>query len=162
MMIPGTVTLIPTFIMWVKLGFYDTYWPLTLPSFLLNAFSIFLLRQFYNGIPLTYDEAARIDGAGYLQIYARILIPLSKPALMTIGVFSFMGTWNDFFGPLIYLKSSTKYNLSLGLQSFLGQYVSQWHYLMAATTVVIVPMIIVFFIAQRYFIEGITFTGLKG
>lgn len=162
MMIPGTVLLIPQFIMWNKMGFYDTYVPMIVPAFLVNGFYIFLLRQFFNGIPLTYDEAARLDGAGYLGIYARIVLPLSKPALMTVGVFSFMSTWNDFFTPLIYLKTRLKYNLSLGLQAFLGQYVSEWHYLMAASTVVILPMIVMFFAAQRYFIEGITFSGLKG
>lgn len=162
MMIPGTVLLIPQFIMWNQMGFYDTYVPLIAPAFLLNGFNIFLLRQFFQGIPQTYDEAARLDGAGYIQIYARILLPLSKPAMMTIGVFTFMGTWNDFMSPLIYLKTKLKYNLSLGLQAFLGEYVSQWNYLMAASTVVILPMIIVFFFAQKYFIEGITFSGLKG
>lgn len=162
MMIPGTVLLIPQFIMWRNWGAYDTYWPLFAPSFLLNGFYIFLLRQFFQGIPLSYDEAARIDGASYPAIYIRIIIPLSKPVLMTVGVFSFMNTWNDFFTPLIYLNNSEKYTLSLGLQSFLGQYVSQWHYLMAASTVVALPMILMFFIAQRSFIEGITFSGLKG
>jgi len=162
MMIPGTVLLIPQFIMWRNIGLYNTYWPLFVPSFFLNGFYIFLLRQFFKGIPLSYDEAARIDGAGYPQIYARIFLPMSKPVLMTVGVFSFMSTWNDFFTPLIYLSSKEKYTLSLGLQSFLGQYVSQWHYLMAASTVVALPMIVVFFIAQRSFIEGITFSGLKG
>lgn len=162
MMIPSSVLQIPQFIIWQKLGFYDTYVPLTLPAFFLNAFFIFLMRQFITTIPRDYDEAALIDGAGYPAIYLKIVLPLTKPALATVGVFSFMWSWNDFIGPLIYLKSSAKYTLSLGLQSFLDRYVNQWHYLMAASTVVILPMILLYFFAQRYFIEGITFSGIKG
>ncbi len=162
MMIPWSVLLIPQFILWSTAGLYNTYWPLTLPSFFLDAFYVFMLCQFFQTLPLDYDEAARIDGAGYLRIYSRIVLPLSKPALMTVGVFTFMNTWNDFMGPLIYLKDSDKYTVSLGLQQFIGQYTTDWHLMMAAATVVVVPMIIVFFFAQRYFIEGITFTGIKG
>ncbi|MBQ6121325.1 MAG: carbohydrate ABC transporter permease [Clostridia bacterium] len=162
MMIPWSVLLIPQFIMWSRLGLYNTYWPLTLPSFFLDAFYVFLLRQFFQTLPRDYDEAARIDGAGYFQIYRLIILPLSKPALMTVGVFTFMNTWNDFMGPLIYLKDSNKYTVSLGLQQFIGQYTTEWHLMMAAATVAVVPMIIVFFFAQRYFIEGMTFAGIKG
>lgn len=162
MMIPWSVLMIPQFMIWSNVGLYNTYWPLTLPSFFLDAFYIFLLRQFFQTLPMGYDEAARIDGASYLRIYASIVMPLSKPALMTVGVFTFMNTWNDFMGPLIYLKDSDKYTVSLGLQQFISQYTTEWHLMMAAATVTIVPMIIVFFFAQRYFIEGITFTGLKG
>ena len=162
MMIPSSVLQIPQFIIWQMIGCYDTYAPLTIPSFFLNAFYIFLMRQFIMTIPRNYDEAALIDGAGYLSIYSRIVLPLTKPAVATVCVFSFMGAWNDFVGPLIYLRSSEKYTLSLGLQSFLDRYVNQWHYLMAASTVVILPMLILYFFAQRYFIEGITFSGIKG
>ncbi len=162
MMLPSTVLLIPQFFGWKLIGAYDTFYPLFMQSFFINAFFIFLLRQFFVTLPKDYDEAAVIDGAGYFRIYLRIILPMSKPALMAVGVFTFMWTWNDFFGPLIYLTSREKYTLALGLQSFLGQYTSQWHYLMAASTVVVLPMIILFFIAQRYFIEGITLTGLKG
>jgi len=161
MMIPYSVIQLPQFIIWLKLGLYDTLVPLWLPSFFINAFFIFLVRQFYMTIPRDYDEAATIDGANLLQVYWKILIPLSKPVLATVGVFTFMWTWNDFLGPLIYLKSKDNYTLALGLQSFLDRYVNQWHYLMAASTVVILPMILLFFMAQRFFIEGITFTGLK-
>lgn len=162
MMIPSTVLLIPQFIMWNKVGLYDTYWPLTLPSFFLDAFYIFLLKQFFSTLPMDYDEAATIDSAGYFQIYLRILLPLCKPALMTVAVFTFMNTWNDFMGPLIYLKSNSKFTVSLGLQVFISEFTTDWHYMMAASTVAVIPMIIIFFFAQRYFIEGITFTGLKG
>jgi multiple sugar transport system permease protein len=162
MMIPGTVMLIPQFIMWSKAGLYDTYWPLTLPSFFIDAFFIFLLKQFFGTLPMTYDEAATIDGASYLQILCRILVPLCKPALMTVAVFTFMGTWNDFMGPLIYLHSKEKYTVSLGLQVFTTEFSTDWHLMMAAATVAVIPMIIIFFFAQRYFIQGITFTGLKG
>jgi len=162
MMIPWAVLLIPSFIIWQRLGFYDTYVPLTLPAFFMNAYYIFLVRQFINTLPKDYDEAARIDGAGYLSIYAKIILPLIIPALATVGVFSFMWSWNDFLGPLIYLRSSHNLTLALGLRQFLAQYTNQWHYLMAASSVVILPMILLYFFAQRYFIEGISFSGLKG
>ena len=162
MMIPWSVLLIPQFIMWVRVGLYNTYWPLILPAYFLDAFYIFLLRQFFQTIPKEYDEAATIDGAPHLRIYYNIIIPLSKPALMTVMVFTFMNTWNDFMGPLIYLKDSIKFTVSLGLQQFIGQYSTAWHQMMAAATVVIIPMLIIFFFAQRYFIEGITFSGIKG
>ncbi|MEM3423734.1 MAG: carbohydrate ABC transporter permease [Nitrososphaeria archaeon] len=162
LMIPYSVILIPQFIGWKIVGAFDTFWPLTFPQFFGSAFYIFLLRQFYMGIPKEYDEAASVDGANYFYIYWKIILPLSKPALMTVGVFTFMNTWNDFFGPLIYLNSESKLTLALGLRSFMGQYVSQWNLLMAASTVTILPVIIVFFLAQRAFIEGITFSGLKG
>lgn len=162
MMLPGTVLMIPQFIMWNKVGLYDTYWPLLLPSFFLDAFYIFLLKQFFTTLPMDYDEAATIDGATYIQIYSRILLPLSKPALMTVAVFTFMNTWNDFMGPLLYLKSRSRFTVSLGLQVFISEYTTDWHLMMAASTVAVVPMIVIFFFAQRYFIEGISFTGLKG
>jgi multiple sugar transport system permease protein len=162
MMIPYSVVLIPQFFGWKAIGAYDTFLPLILPAFFINAFFIFLLRQFYYGIPLDYDEAAFIDGANYWTIYTKVILPLSKPALTTVGVFTFMNSWNDFMGPLIYLQDELKFTLALGLQAFMGQYVSQWNLLMAASTVVIIPMVVLFFVAQRLFIEGITFAGLKG
>ncbi len=162
MMIPSSVLMIPQFIMWNKVGLYNTYVPLIMPSFFLDAFYIFLLKQFFSTIPKDYDEAATIDGANLFQVFYRILLPMCKPALMTVGVFTFMNTWNDFMGPLIYLKSNALYTVSLGLQVFIGEYQTDWHYMMAASTVSILPMIVIFFFAQRYFIQGITFTGLKG
>jgi len=162
MMIPSSTVLIPQFIGWKFAGAYNTYYPLILPAFFGNAFFVFLLRQFNYTIPKAYDEAVFLDGGNYFTIFRKIILPLSKPSLTAVGVFTFMYNWNDFFGPLIYLNTSEKYTLALGLQTFIGQYNSEWHLLMAASTVIIVPMIVMFFFAQRYFIEGITFSGLKG
>ncbi|MBO7711138.1 MAG: carbohydrate ABC transporter permease [Lachnospiraceae bacterium] len=162
MMIPWSVLLIPQFMLWNVVGLYNTYVPLTLPAFFLDGFYIFLLRQFFSTLPRDYDEAAIIDGASYFTIYSRIIMPLCKPALMTVCVFTFMNTWNDFIGPMIYLKDPKMSTVSLGLQMFISQYTTEWHLMMAAATVAIVPMIIMFFIAQRYFIEGMTFAGIKG
>lgn len=162
MMIPYTVLMIPQFIGWQAVGAYNTFWPLVLPAFFGSAFNVFLVKQFYMGIPKEYDEAALVDGANYLTIYARIIVPMAKPALCTVGVFTFMSVWNDFMGPLLYLDAPELKTVSLGLQYFMGQNNSQWNLLMAASTVITIPMIVVYFIAQRYFIEGITFSGLKG
>ena len=163
MMLPGAVTLIPTFIGWKELGFYDTYVPMIVPAFFGGGiFNIFLLRQFYMGIPRDFDEAAVIDGASFFQIYYRLILPLSRSAVIVVSLFTFLNVWNDFFGPLIYLKSAEKYTLALGLQMFQGTYSSQWDLLMAASMTVILPCVIVFLVGQRYFLEGITLTGLKG
>lgn len=163
MMLPGAVTLIPTFLGWRSLGFYDTYMPLILPAFFGGGiFNIFLLRQFYMTIPRDFDEAAVVDGAGYFQIYSRIILPLSRSAVIVVSLFTFLNAWNDFFGPLIYLKSSEKFTLALGLQMFQGAYTSQWDLLMAASAAVVLPCVVVFLIGQKYFLEGITLTGLKG
>lgn len=163
MMLPGAVTLIPTFLGWRTLGFYDTYMPLILPAFLGGGiFNIFLLRQFYMTIPRDFDEAAVVDGAGYFQIFVRIIFPLSRSAVIVVSLFTFLSAWNDFFGPLIYLKSNEKFTLALGLQMFQGAYTSQWDLLMAASAAVVLPCVVVFLIGQKYFLEGITLTGLKG
>lgn len=162
MMIPSTALLIPQFIGWNAAGLYNTYAPLILPAFFVNALFTFMMKQFFASIPKEYDESAIIDGASYLRIYRSILLPLSKPAMTTVVLFTFMWTWNDFFGPLIYLKDSSKFTLALGLQMFMGRNVSQWNLLMAASTVVIIPMIVVFFIGQKAFVQGITFSGIKG
>jgi multiple sugar transport system permease protein len=162
MMIPYTVLMIPQFIGWQAVGAYNTFLPLTVPAFFGNAFNIFLVVQYYRGIPMDYDEAALVDGANYFQIYSHVLLPMAKPVLCSVGVFAFMNTWNDFMGPLLYLDKDNLKTVSLGLQNFIGQYTSSWNLLMAASTVVIIPMMIIFFFAQRYFIEGISFTGLKG
>jgi ABC-type glycerol-3-phosphate transport system permease component len=127
-----------------------------------NAFFIFLLRQFFLTIPMDLSDAARIDGASELQIYWRVILPLSKPALITVALFTFLFTWNDFLGPLIYLTDGDKYTLSVGLAAFRGQFRTQWDLMMAAATVVTAPVVIVFFFAQRQFVEGITLTGMKG
>jgi ABC-type glycerol-3-phosphate transport system permease component len=163
LMLPGTVTLIPTFILFTKLGWINTFYPLTVPYwFGGGAFNIFLLRQFFMGIPLDLDEAARIDGAGNWLIYWRILLPLSKPAVATVTVFTFISLWNDFFRPLVYLQDSDKWTMAIGLQIFQGLYATSWHLMMAASTVMIVPIIAIFFMAQQYFVSGIQMTGLAG
>jgi multiple sugar transport system permease protein len=162
MMLPYAVTMIPTFIGWTKLGLYGTILPLTIPAwFGGGAFNIFLLRQFFKSIPKDLDEATIVDGGGFIRIWWKIIIPLSTPAMIVVGLFTFLGNWNDFFGPLIYLDSEKKYTLALGLQLFKGMYNAQWHLMMAASTVVLVPSILVFIFGQKYFIQGITMSGLK-
>ena len=144
------------------MGAYNTFIPLTVPCFFGNAFNVFLVRQFYAGIPKEYDEAALVDGANYFTIYSKILVPMAKPVLCSVGVFTFMSTWNDFMGPLLYLDKENLKTVSLALQNFMGQHNSEWNLMMALSTVITLPMIVVYFMAQRYFIEGITFSGLKG
>jgi multiple sugar transport system permease protein len=162
MMLPGTVTIIPQYLIWARLGFVDTYVPLILPAYFGGgAFNIFLLRQFFLGIPRDLDEAAKIDGAGNIWIFSRIIVPLAKPAVMVICLFIFLGCWNDFFGPLIYLNSADKYTLALGLLQFRGNYATRWNWLMAASTIVVIPCIVMYIFTQRRLIEGIALTGLK-
>ena len=162
LMIPYAVTLIPTFLVFRSLGWVGSYWPLTIPSLFGDAFSIFLLRQFYMTIPQELSEAARIDGASEYAIYGRIILQLSKPALATVALFTFMYHWNDLLGPLIYLSDKDTYTLALGMNGFFSRSGTQWAMLMAASTVMILPIIILFFFAQRTFIQGIALTGIKG
>lgn len=162
LMLPTFATLIPSFILWYHLHAVDTLVPLIVPAFFGNSFFIFLLRQFFRGIPHELEDAARMDGAGIVRIFATIIVPLSKPALAVVTIFTFMGVWNDFLGPLIYLNSQSNYTLALGLSLFLTENNTQWNLLMAASTAVVLPMVIAFLLFQRSFIEGITLTGLKG
>ena len=162
MMIPPQVTMVPLFVVFAKLGMVNTYWPLILPSFLAPGFYVFLLRQFFLRIPQDLTDAARLEGCGEFGIYWRIALPLSKPALATVALFSFLGAWNDYLGPLIYLSDEAKYTLSLGIASFSSQYGSFPGMLMAVSTVMTVPIIVLFFFTQRTFIQGITLTGIKG
>ncbi len=163
LMMPGIVTMIPTFVMWSKLGATNSLIPLTLPIwFGGNVYNIFLFRQFFLGIPRELDEAAYVDGASFFAVYWKIILPLAKSAMVVVGIFSFLGSWNDFMGPLIYLNEESKYTLSLGLQLFQGSYTAQWHLLMAASILVLMPAIIVFFIGQKHILEGIATTGIKG
>jgi ABC-type glycerol-3-phosphate transport system permease component len=163
MMLPGVATLIPIYILYKNLGWIDTFLPLTLPAFFGGgAFYIFLLRQFFLTLPKEMEEAARMDGASSWDVFWRIILPLSKPALATVAIFTFMGHWNDFVGPLIYLRSPRNYTLALGLQTFQGLYSTDYQYLMAASIVVVAPVIALFFLAQRYFVQGIVLTGMKG
>jgi multiple sugar transport system permease protein len=162
MILPGEVRMIPTFALYRWLGWYGSFLPLIVPAFVGNAFFIFLMRQFFQTIPDDLCDAARIDGCSEWGILWRIILPLSKPALATCALFQMLGTWNDFNGPLLYLNDPTKYTLAFGLQQFLGAYGGEWAKLMAAATVFTVPIIILFFLAQRTFIQGIATTGVKG
>lgn len=162
MMLPSQVTMIPVFIIFRTLGWVDTLKPLIIPSFLgANAFAIFLLRQFFLTIPKDLEDAARIDGCGTFRIFWQIILPLAKPAMVTVGIFAFMGSWNDFFGPLIYLNSESMRTLAIALQSFQGQFTAEWNLLMAASVVVLLPVLVIFFTFQQYFVQGIVLTGLK-
>jgi len=163
LMLPYAVTLIPMFLFWKELGATNSYIPLIVPSWFGGGiFNLFLLRQFFMTIPRDLDEAAYLDGASPPQVLWKIILPLAKPALIVVAIFTFIAVWNDFLGPLIYIDDNDKYTLALGLRFFSGMYNAQWDYLMAASTAVILPIIVLFFVAQRYFIEGITLTGIKG
>jgi len=166
MMLPGVVLMIPTFVIYSRLGWVNTFLPLTVPAFFGGgAFFIFLLRQFFLTLPPELADAARVDGCGEFGIYRRIMLPLATPALATVAVFTFIWTWNDYMGPLLYLsKDPTKWTVALGLamfRTFMWQR-TRWDLLMAASTMMIMPIIVIFFLAQRYFIQGIVTTGLKG
>jgi multiple sugar transport system permease protein len=163
MMLPVQVTMIPQFILFRSLGWIDTFLPLIVPNFFaISAFNVFLLRQFFMTLPPELDEAALIDGCSYFDIYWRIIMPLSWPVVATIAVFSFVYNWNDFLNTLIYLNSSQNFTLALWLQTFTTVYGSSYHLMMAASMLMLLPIIIVFFVGQKYFIEGIATTGLKG
>ncbi|NKB66577.1 MAG: ABC transporter permease subunit [Candidatus Latescibacteria bacterium] len=162
MMLPPQVTMIPVFMLFRLLGWYNSLKALWAPSFLGSAFFIFMLRQFMKAIPTDLEDAAKIDGCNLFGIYWRIILPLMKPALAAVCIFTFMGTWNDFMGPLIYLNDQRLYPLALGLFDFRSQYNSEFGMLMAASTLMTLPVIAIFFLAQKYFIQGVTLTGMKG
>ena len=164
LMLPSAVTLVPTYLMFNKLGWINSVLPLTVPSFFGNAFYIFLLRQFYATVPAELEEAARIDGASPYRIWWHIMLPLSKPVLATVAVFTFIGTYNDFFGPLIYLTDEDKRTIAVALSYFQGspRMGPQRHLLMAAVTASIIPSLLIFIGAQRFFVKGIVMSGIKG
>jgi len=164
MMLPIQVILIPTYIMYAKIGWLGTRLPLVVPAFFGGgaAFYIYLLRQFFKGIPRELSESAVIDGATHWQIFVKIMLPLSKPAVVTVALFTFMGSWNDYFGPLIFLSNPEHWTLALGLRAFQTQYGGQYNLMMAASILIMLPTLILFFFAQKTFIEGIKFTGIKG
>lgn len=162
MMIPFHVMIIPRFILFKELGWLDTFYPLIVPNFFGGAFSIFLLRQYFMTIPLELDAAAKIDGAGYYRIFMSIILPTSLPALGVVGVFEFLSSWRDFFGPLIYLTSDAKYTVPIGLNAFRGEYATEWHLFMAASAVAMLVPLAVFFVAQKYFLGGIALVGAGG
>jgi multiple sugar transport system permease protein len=162
MMIPFPVLMVPTFALFKWLGWVGTFRPLWIPSFFASAFFIFLLRQFYRTIPMELSEAAKIDGCSEARMFLDVVVPLARPALVVVAVFTFMGTWNDFLGPLIYLVDQNTFTLSLGLLAYQSQHGgTPWNLLMAATCLVILPVILVFFFAQRVFIQGIATSGFK-
>lgn len=163
MILPGHVTLIPQYLTFSKMGMVNTYWPFYLGAWLGGgASNIFLMRQFMRTLPRDYDESAYIDGANRVQIFLRILVPLCAPIMITVGIFSFMAYWNDFQGPLIYLQNDKKFTLALGILTLRGAYSSKWNYIMAASLVMVIPAIVLFAVGQRYFLQGIVLTGIKG
>ena len=164
MILPFQVTMIPRFIIFSKLDWINTYYPLTVPAFLGTPFFIFLLRQFFLTIPLELSDAARLDGCSEVGIWWRIILPLAMPALVTVAIFQFLASWNDFLGPLIYLSSNDLFTLSLGLYEYQNQafHTTDWTLLMAASVTMTVPVIAIFFIAQKHFVRGITLGGIKG
>ena len=161
-MLPPQVTLIPAFILFKKLGWYDTLLPLIIPAFFANAWDVFLLRQFFMTLPTELDDAARIDGAGPFGILWHVIIPQSYPVIATVTIFSILYAWNDFYAPLIYLQSQEHWTIALGLQSFNAIYTKQANLLMAASLLMIIPPILLFFFAQKLFIQGVVISGIKG
>jgi len=161
-MLPPQVTLIPLYILFLRLNWLDTFLPLTVPTwFGGGAINIFLLRQFFLQIPQELDDAAYIDGASRLQTWWRVYLPLSLPGLLTVAIFTFQNTWGDFYGPLIYLRSQDSFTLALGMNLFRGVYNEEIHFMMAVAVVMTIPMLVLFFLAQRLFIRGIVLTGIN-
>ena len=170
LMLPVQITTVPLFVVWARdlpawtgIQFIGTLKPLIIPSFFGDAFSIFLLRQFFMTIPDELCDAVRVDGGGHWQILRRVIVPLSMPAIMAVALFHFIWAWNDFYGPLVYLGQSPQaQTLSLALSNFRGMHHVQWNLTMAATLIFMIPVVVIFFLAQRVFIEGVTLTGVKG
>lgn len=162
MMIPGQVTIIPLYLMMKQLGWIDSHLAIIVPSALFNAFGVFLLRQFMKSIPNDMEEAAIVDGANRWVIYTRVILPLIKPALSALGIFTFLGMWNNFFGPLIFINSPEKFTVPLMLNLFRGMYITDWTLMMAGSAIALIPVLIVYVVGQRYIIEGVTLSGIKG
>jgi len=162
MMIPGMVTMIPSYVLFSKIGWVGTYLPLTVPAFTGGAYNIFLLRQAFMGINSAYSDAAKIEGAGELKILTKIYIPLTRPVLTTIAVFTFNGRWNDYFGPMLYLNDEKLYTLQLGLRTFRGTAGVEWQKFMAASLIVLIPTVIIYFFMQKYIIQSVAIGGVKG
>jgi multiple sugar transport system permease protein len=166
MMLPGVVTMVPVYLIWQKLGFYNTHVPLWAGNLFGSAFYIFMLRQFYRGLPRELFEAARVDGASYFTMWRMIALPLTRTALIVVFIFEFKASWTDLLKPLIYLQNSQLFTLPRGLKAILDQFGQggemQWEIIMAASVIITVPMLVIFFLGQRYFMDGIATTGLKG
>lgn len=161
LMIPFPVTLIPNFLIVKSLGWYDTYWALIVPS-LFSVFAVFLLRQYYRGIPIDLDEAARMDGASSLRIWWQVIVPLSGPVLATLAIFVFQGTWNDFLWPLVVTSSEQMRTIPVGLAAFVGQYSTAWGQLMAGSVIALLPVLVIYVLGQNWFVKGITLSGMGG
>lgn len=162
MMVPGQVTIIPLYLIMKNIGWLDSHLAIIVPSALLNAFGVFLLRQFFRGIPKEMEEAAIVDGANRWTIYIRIMLPLVKPALSALGIFTFLSMWNNFFNPLIFLSSTEKFTVPMMLNLYRGMYSTDWTLMMAGASIALIPVLIVYIIGQRYIIEGVTLSGIKG
>jgi ABC-type glycerol-3-phosphate transport system permease component len=162
MMLPGTVRLVPTYLLFARLKWVNTFLPLIVPKWLAPAFFVFLLRQFFMTIPMEMDEAALIDGCNPVQLFLRIHLPLSMPALGVAAIFEFTGDWNDFMTPLIYLQGVKRFTVAVGLRLFQGQLATNMQDMMAAALLAVLPTILLFFLAQRYFVQGIVISGVKG
>jgi multiple sugar transport system permease protein len=163
LMLPFQVTVVPLYVLFVRYGWIPSFYPLIVPSFFGDAFSIFLLRQFFMSIPEELTDAARVDGAGEWQIMTRVIVPLAKPAIAAVALFHFLWAWNDFFGPLLYLIDSQElWTVTIGLSEFETLHHVEWNLMMAASVLFMLPVIIMFFLAQKVFIEGVTLTGVKG
>lgn len=162
MLLPYQVTLIPVYLIYNKLKLVGTFLPLIIPAFVAAPVYVFLIRQFFLTLPQSIVQAARIDGASHFKIYTTIIVPLSKPVFTAVAVFTFLNTWSDFMGPMIYLNNPKLYTISIGLKSYIGEHYTEWNLVMAASAVATVPIIVIFFFAQKQFIEGITMTGIKG
>lgn len=161
LMLPYAVTMVPQYAIFSKLHWVNTFWPLIVPSYFGNPFFIFLLRQFFMGIPKEMEDAAALDGAGVLMTIWRVFLPMSWPAMVTVAIFAVQGAWNDFLGPLLYLNKESLFTVQLGLQYFTGQYTGGWNLLMAASTVILGPILVMFYFGQRLFIRGIVVGGIK-
>lgn len=162
MMVPAFVTMIPTYVLFAKLGWVGGFKPLVIPYLAGSAFFVFLLRQFFLTIPQELEDAAHMDGSGRFRTFYGIVLPLAKPVLATVTIFAFMASWNEYMGPLIYLSNKDQYVLSLGLQVFTQVQRQEWGLLMAASTMMVAPVILLFFFAQKHFVQGITMSGIKG
>ncbi|MBO7744378.1 carbohydrate ABC transporter permease [Paenibacillus sp. MWE-103] len=155
MMLPSIVSLIPVFYVFAKIGLFNTWWPILIPAFFGNPFFIFLCRQFYSAIPYSYDEAAKIDGANHFQIMTRVIVPASIPLVVTMIILSFQGSWNEYLQPLVYLQDQKKWPLSVAVASFSGSYGTTWNHFMAVNLLYMLPLLILFFAAQKYFMQGL-------
>jgi multiple sugar transport system permease protein len=162
LMIPAQVTMIPLYVVMTRIGWVDTHWPLIAPAYFASAFGIFLMRQYFMTIPHELNDAAKIDGCSHFGVYWRIMLPLAKAVIATLALLSFMGSWNDLLGPVIYLYREDLFTLPLALTRFRGQYYTQWANMMAGATISLLPILVLFLFTQQYFVRGVVLSGLKG